>query len=50
VQRELELVNFIIVCQGPVERANQEVGVILNALTRVVSSAEGQRVLLSFSS
>jgi hypothetical protein len=37
------MVNLIIACQGLVERANQDVGDILNALMRTVSSADGQR-------
>jgi len=40
----VELVNLVIACQGLVERANQEVGDILNALRRIVNSAEEQRV------
>jgi hypothetical protein len=36
----VELVNLVIACQGLVERANQELGDILNALTRIVSGAE----------
>ena len=50
LQREVEMVDLIIDCQDPVEKANQEVGDTLNALTGTVSSAERQRAYLSFNS